>query len=76
MDLSNLIHFPNLPYISYHDLKLTESKAILYYLADKFDPSLLGSTPEDRARVNQLVWFLEDYFLQIAKLCMNNDFEH
>ena len=34
--------FPNLPYLIDGDYKLTESKAILKYLARKWDKRLLG----------------------------------
>lgn len=34
--------FPNLPYLIDGDLKLTESKAIIKYLARKWDKRLLG----------------------------------
>ena len=38
--------FPNLPYFIDGDLKLSETAAIHRYIADKWDPKLLGTTPE------------------------------
>ena len=46
--------FPNLPYLIHGDLKMTESIAIHKYIANMWDPTLLGSTPEQRANINML----------------------
>ena len=37
--------FPNLPYLIDGDLKLTETNAIMKYIASKYGPELLGTTP-------------------------------
>ena len=44
--------YPNLPYLIDGDFKLTESNAMMRYIADK--NSLLGSTPQERARASML----------------------
>ena len=49
-----LMDFPNLPYIIVGDFKLSETAAIHFYIAEKFCPSLLGRTPQEKARVIQL----------------------
>jgi glutathione S-transferase len=37
--------FPNLPYLIDEDYKLTESMAIMKYIAAKWKPELLGANP-------------------------------
>jgi len=44
--------FPNLPYFIDGDLKLTETIAINQYIADKWNPELLGKDPQTRAQIN------------------------
>ena len=39
--------FPNLPYLKDGLTYLTETVAILKYIARKFDPSLIGKTPKE-----------------------------
>ena len=46
------MEFPNLPYIIDGDHKMSETIPIHKYIADKYKPSLLGSSPEERARIN------------------------
>ena len=40
-----LMDFANLPYIIDGDFKISETKAVHQYIAAKYCPSLLGSTP-------------------------------
>ena len=50
------IPFPNLPYLIDGDFKLTESSAIVKYVAKKYGKEeLLGKTIEDQARVDQFL---------------------
>ena len=48
------LDFPNLPYLTDGELKLTETAAIMYYLANKYDPDLLGRTPAERAKMDMI----------------------
>ena len=45
---------------------MTESKAITHYICDKWAPQLLGTTPEQRARVIMLYHLITDHFLAIV----------
>ena len=55
------LDFPNLPYLVQGDYKLTESKAILFYLAMKFKPELNGSTPEEYGKVEMAYSVCNDF---------------
>ena len=46
--------FPNLPYIIDGNVKLSETYAIMKYIAAKFGPQLLGSDPENIAKVEMV----------------------
>ena len=43
------LDFPNLPYFTDSDIKITEHMAIHQYIADKWMPELLGRTLEEKA---------------------------
>ncbi|CAF0782934.1 unnamed protein product [Adineta ricciae] len=58
------LDFPNLPYLIDGDLKMTQSKAILYYLGRKFN--LLGKTPAEEAYVMMLCEEVFDVKIQIS----------
>ena len=45
---------PNLPYIAQGKFKLSETVAVHQYICQKYCPALLGTTPQERARVYQL----------------------
>mmetsp|Transcript_33645 Transcript_33645/g.41210 ORF Transcript_33645/g.41210 Transcript_33645/m.41210 type:complete len:218 (-) Transcript_33645:205-858(-) len=63
-DKANLgMDFPNLPYIKNGDFYLTESKVVTAYICDKWAPDLIGSNPEERARILQTQEvLLEDFW--------------
>ena len=42
---TNLMDFPNLPYIIDGDFKLSETYAVHQYIAQKYCPDVLGNTP-------------------------------
>ena len=54
--------FPNLPYVIDGDVKITESAAVTIYLCDKYAPELMGTTPEQRAKIMMLHLVLKDHW--------------
>lgn len=46
------LDFPNLPYLIDQKIKITQSNAILRYIAEKHD--LVGKTPEERAKALEM----------------------
>ncbi|XP_062047898.1 glutathione S-transferase Mu 7 isoform X3 [Lepus europaeus] len=67
------LDFPNLPYLIDGTHKLTQSNAILRYLARKH--GLCGETEEERIRVDILENQLMDTRMLLATLCYSPDFE-
>mmetsp|Transcript_493 Transcript_493/g.967 ORF Transcript_493/g.967 Transcript_493/m.967 type:complete len:203 (+) Transcript_493:725-1333(+) len=63
------LSFPNLPYFVDGTYKLTESIPIHVYIADKWDPALLGTTPKERATVNQLGNILDSLKMGVTMPC-------
>merc|ERR1712153_5558 len=47
--------FPNVPYLTHGDFKMTETLAIHTYIAEVWKPELLGKTPQEKARA-QMFW--------------------
>lgn len=48
------LEFPNLPYLLDGDTKITETKAIMKYIAKKYNPSLLGLSSAELGRIEML----------------------
>nr|XP_020032557.1 glutathione S-transferase Mu 2-like isoform X1 [Castor canadensis] len=67
------LDFPNLPYLIDGARKITQSNAILRYIARKHD--LCGQTEEEKIRVDILENQVMDTRLQLVMLCYNPDFE-
>jgi len=67
------LDFPNLPYYIDGDVKLTQSTAILRYVARKHN--LLGKTEEERIRADMLLNQIEDYRRNFVMLCYDPNFE-
>ncbi|KAL3310487.1 Glutathione S-transferase Mu 4, partial [Cichlidogyrus casuarinus] len=65
------LDFPNLPYYIDGDFKLTESRAIHRYVADKC--SLQGSTPEIQAHMDMIIGVLYDLKTLVARVVYNKD---
>ena len=48
------LDFPNLPYLIDGDVKLTESKSIMMYVAKKYNQQLLGRNAEEMAKADMM----------------------
>eukprot|EP01096_Ripella_sp_DP13-Kostka_P003750 TRINITY_DN155_c0_g1_i1.p1 TRINITY_DN155_c0_g1~~TRINITY_DN155_c0_g1_i1.p1 ORF type:complete len:240 (-),score=105.75 TRINITY_DN155_c0_g1_i1:30-689(-) len=68
------LDFPNLPYLIDGDVKLTQSNAILRYLARKF--GLEGETEEERVRIDLMAEEAMDFRNAVVRLSYNPNFEH
>ncbi|XP_064491819.1 glutathione S-transferase 2-like [Pseudopipra pipra] len=67
------LDFPNLPYLIDGPTKLTQSNAILRYLARKHD--LCGQTEQEKQRVDLMENQLMDFRMGFIQLCYSPDFE-
>uniref|UniRef100_A0A452QBT6 Glutathione S-transferase n=1 Tax=Ursus americanus TaxID=9643 RepID=A0A452QBT6_URSAM len=67
------LDFPNLPYLIDGAHKVTQSNAILRYIARKHN--LCGETEEEKIRVDILENEVTDTRMALAMLCYNPDFE-
>ncbi|KAM6370081.1 glutathione S-transferase 2 [Pluvialis apricaria] len=67
------LDFPNLPYLIDGPTKLTQSNAILRYIARKHN--LCGETEEELLRVDMLENQIMDLRMSFARLCYSPDFE-
>uniref|UniRef100_A0A8C3T0V6 Glutathione S-transferase n=1 Tax=Chelydra serpentina TaxID=8475 RepID=A0A8C3T0V6_CHESE len=67
------LDFPNLPYLIDGQTKLTQSNAILRYLARKH--KMAGESEEEIQRVDMLENQAMDFRLAFARICYNPDFE-
>ena len=48
------MEYPNLPYLIDGETKITETAAIMQYIAKKWKPELLGRTAAEVGRINML----------------------
>jgi len=62
------LEFPNLPYYLDGDAKVTESKAILKYIARTRGPALVPSTPEGLAKADMVEGVAHDVQRQLVTL--------
>ncbi|XP_054660004.1 glutathione S-transferase 2 isoform X2 [Grus americana] len=67
------LDFPNLPYLIDGPTKLTQSNAILRYIARKHN--MCGETEEEILRVDMLENQIMDLRMSFSQLCYNPDFE-
>ncbi|PNJ46451.1 GSTM1 isoform 4 [Pongo abelii] len=67
------LDFPNLPYLIDGTHKITQSNAILCYIARKHN--LCGETEEEKIRVDILENQTMDNHMQLGMICYNPEFE-
>ncbi|XP_070601214.1 glutathione S-transferase Mu 1-like isoform X2 [Erythrolamprus reginae] len=67
------LDFPNLPYLIDGERKITQSNAILRYIARKH--KMCGETEEEIIMMDTLDNHLMDFRVSFAKLCYSPDFE-
>ncbi|NP_666533.1 glutathione S-transferase Mu 1 isoform 2 [Homo sapiens] len=67
------LDFPNLPYLIDGAHKITQSNAILCYIARKHN--LCGETEEEKIRVDILENQTMDNHMQLGMICYNPEFE-
>jgi len=63
------LDFPNLPYFIDGGVYLTETHAIHLYIADKWNPDLLGKTPQERAKANMLWDIIKEVKTAVTSPC-------
>ena len=63
------LDFPNLPYFIDGDFKITETLAILKYVADKWKPELLGKDAQHRAMVNMAAFKVHELKMKVTGPC-------
>uniref|UniRef100_A0A287DCA4 Glutathione S-transferase n=1 Tax=Ictidomys tridecemlineatus TaxID=43179 RepID=A0A287DCA4_ICTTR len=67
------LDFPNLPYLMDGNNKITQSNAILRYIARKHN--MCGDTEEEKIRVDIMENQIMDFRMQLVRLCYNSDHE-
>nr|ABS32297.1 glutathione S-transferase class mu [Cyphoma gibbosum] len=67
------MNFPNLPYYIDGDVKVSQSNAILRYIARKHD--LLGKTDEEKTNVDMMLDIAMDMRNGVIKMVYNKDYE-
>lgn len=65
------LDFPNLPYLMDGKNKITQSNAILRYIARKHN--MCGDTEEEKIRVDIMENQIMDFRMQLVRLCYNSN---
>ena len=64
--------YPNLPYLIDGETKITESRAIMKYIARKWRPALVGTTSAEMARIEMLDQHVSTLKSNVTKACYND----
>ncbi|XP_028589693.2 glutathione S-transferase Mu 1-like isoform X1 [Podarcis muralis] len=67
------LDFPNLPYLIDGETKITQSNAIMRYIARKH--KMCGESEEEMVRIDMLENHIMDLRMAFAKVCYSPDFE-
>ncbi|KAF7244978.1 hypothetical protein EG68_10140 [Paragonimus skrjabini miyazakii] len=67
------LDFPNLPYYKDEDITLTQSEAILRYIAEK--NNMGGANPKERALLSMINGAVNDLRWAFIRICYSPDFE-
>ncbi|CAI2379586.1 unnamed protein product [Moneuplotes crassus] len=67
------LDFPNLPYLVDGDFKMTETVPIMFYIAEKYKPELIGETAKDKGTIKMLMNIIHGAKMNISKPCYSQD---
>ena len=73
---SHGLDFPNLPYFIDGDVKVTQSNAILRFIARKYNKELLGKTETEMAMADMMAEESMDFRNGWVSLCYHPDFDN
>ena len=65
--------YPNLPYLQDGNTKITETKAIMKYIAWKYKPALLGSCAAEFGRLEMLVAHVDTLKMKATMPCYTGE---
>ena len=65
--------FPALPYLIDGEVKISDAQAIMFYLAMKFEPDLIGKTLQDKARVDVLSTHIKEVKKVVTNGCYDKN---
>ena len=67
------LEYPNLPYLIDGETKITETVAIMQYIAKKWRPELLGRSAAEVGRVNMLLAHVVQLKMKSTGPCYSGD---
>ncbi|CAI2379744.1 unnamed protein product [Moneuplotes crassus] len=67
------LDFPNLPYLVDGDFKMTETVPIMFYIAEKYKPELIGETAKDKGTIKMLMNIIQEAKTKITGPCYSQD---